>query len=188
MNSDRVLLVVNMQVGLVADPPQGIPAASTVRANVALVLKHARMAPPEHAPRIVHLRNCGETGDLDEEGTPTWELLYPPHDGELVMNKRKGNAFAGTGLAEIVPVDAEVVVVGVMSDYSVKSTCRAALKRGNTVLLIRDAHGTYDHQELTENGRFTPAHEISAQVEEELDKAGAIVLDMSYLPGLFDGR
>ncbi|KAJ6488971.1 Isochorismatase hydrolase [Mycena sanguinolenta] len=187
----RVLLVLNMQVGLVADPPRGIgiPAAPAVRANVAQVLKHARLAAPrEYAPLIVHLRNCGDAGDPDEEGTSGWELMNLPQDGELVIDTRKGNAFAGTELGEIVPVDAEVVVVGVMSEYSVKSSCRAALQRGNTVLLIRGAHGTYDHKELTENGRFTSAHKISTLVEEELDKAGAIVLDMSYMSGLFDGR
>ncbi|KAF7375678.1 Streptothricin hydrolase [Mycena sanguinolenta] len=189
MSPHRVLLVLNMQVGLAADPPRGIPAAATVRANVARVLQHARMAvPQERAPRIVHMRNCGEAGGPDEEGTSEWELLDAPQDGEFLIDKRKGNAFDGTELGEIVPVDAEVVVVGVMSEYSVKSTCRAALQRGNTVLLISGAHGTYDHKELTEHRRFTPAHQISAQVEEELDKAGAIVLDMSYVPGLFDDR
>ncbi|KAJ6522289.1 Isochorismatase-like protein [Mycena capillaripes] len=186
MASRRVLLVLNLQIGLISDPPQGIPAAQTVRENVDLILDHARRA--EHAPRIIHFRNCGEPGDPDEEGTPTWELAHEPLPGELVLDKRKTNAFSGTTLSELVAPDAEVVVVGLMSEYSVKSTCRAALLRGNTVLLMRGAHGTYDHKELVEGGRLTPADKISAQVEEELDKAGAIILDMKYLPGLFEGR
>ncbi|KAJ7240168.1 Isochorismatase hydrolase [Mycena haematopus] len=181
MTSHRVLLVLNIQIGLISDPP-----LATVRDNVALVLHQARSASP--APRIIHFRNCGEPGDPDERGTRTWELLHPPRPGEEVLDKCKSNAFAGTGLGELVASDAEVVVVGLLSEYSVRSTCKAALERGNTVLLIRGAHGTHDHKELTENGRFTPAEKISAQVEEELDKAGAIILDMGYLPGLFEGR
>ncbi|KAF8143471.1 Isochorismatase-like protein [Mycena galopus ATCC 62051] len=186
MTSHRVLLVLNVQVGLVSDPPQGIPAAHTVRENISLVLQWAREA--QHSPRIIHFRNCGEAGEPDQEGTPNWNLLHQPLPGEDLLDKRKTNAFSGTTLGELVPPDAEVVVVGLMSEYSVKSTCKAALLRGNSVLLIRGAHGTYNHQELTENGRFTPAEKISAQVEEELDKAGAIVLDMEDLPGLFEGR
>ncbi|KAJ7642623.1 Isochorismatase-like protein [Mycena polygramma] len=186
MTSRRVLLVLNLQLGLIADPPQGIPAARTVRANIDLVLAHARHA--EHTPQIIHFRNCGEVGEPDEEGTPTWELLHAPLPGELLIDKRKTNAFLGTKLGELVAPDAEVVVVGLMSEYSVRATCRAALLRGNTVLLMRGAHGTYDHTELVEGGRVTRGEKISAQVEEELDKAGAIILDMNYLPGLFDGR
>jgi hypothetical protein len=53
---------------------------------------------------------------------------------------------------------------------------------------MRGAHGTYDHQELIDGGRLTTAEKISTQVEEELDKAGAMILDMKYLPGLFEGR
>ncbi|KAJ6468641.1 Isochorismatase-like protein [Mycena vitilis] len=187
MTSRRVLLVLNLQLGLIADPPQGIPAADTVRANIELVLAHARRAEPENTPQIIHLRTCGEAGEPDEEGAPAWELLHAPLPGELLIDKRKTNAFLGTNLGELIAPDAEIVVVGLMSEYSVRATCRAALLRGNTVLLMRGAHGTYDHTELVD-GRVTRGEKISAQVEEELDRAGAIVLDMNYLPGLFDGR
>ncbi|KAJ7108905.1 Isochorismatase-like protein [Mycena crocata] len=179
--TSRVLLVVNVQVGLISSIP-----STTVGDNIALVLEHARRA--EHAPRIIHIRNGGEAGEPDEEGTSSWELLNAPLPGELLLDKRKSNAFFGTNLAELVGPDAEVVVIGLLSEYSIKSTCREALARGNTVLLIRGAHGTYDHVELVEGGRLTPADKISAKVEDDLDKLGAIVLDMKYLPGLFDGR
>ncbi|KAJ7107016.1 Isochorismatase-like protein [Mycena epipterygia] len=182
--TSRVLLVMNVQVGLVAELPP--VTAATVRKNVALVLEQARRA--EHSPRIIHIRNAGDPGEPDEEGTPTWELLHAPIPGELLIDKRKSNAFAGTNLAELVAPDAELVVVGLMSEYSIKSTCRAALLRGNTVLLMQSAHGTCNHVELVEGGRVTTADKISARVEEELDKAGAIILEMKYLPGLFDGR
>ncbi|KAJ7816542.1 hypothetical protein B0H14DRAFT_2844731 [Mycena olivaceomarginata] len=176
MTSHRVLLVLNIQVGLIADPPQGIPAARHVRENVATVLEQARCA--SHPPRIIHCRSCGDPGDLDEKGTPTWELLHAPRSGEFVIDCRKTDAFMGTALGELIAPDAELVV----------STCRAALRRGNTVLLMHGAHGTHDHTVIADGGRFTPGENISARVEEELDKAGAMILDMKYLPGLFEGR
>ncbi|KAK7055981.1 streptothricin hydrolase [Favolaschia claudopus] len=189
MSAHRALLVLNQQVGFISDPPQGIPAARTVRQNIGLVLEQARLASSsEQAPRIIHFRNCGEKGDLDEEGTPTWELLHAPQPGETVMNIRKSNAFSNPALEDLIAPEAEIVVVGLMSEYAIKSTCRAALARGNTVLLIRGAHGTYDHREITESGRLTPAHKISDQVEADLDDAGVMVLDMKYLSGIFEGR
>ncbi|KAJ7318797.1 Isochorismatase-like protein [Mycena albidolilacea] len=186
MTSHRVLLVLNIQVGLIADPPQGIPAARLVRENVATVLEQARCA--SHPPRIIHCRSCGDPGDIDEKGTQTWELLHAPRSGEFVVDCRKTNAFMGTALGELIAPDAELVVVGLMSEYAVKSTCRAALRRGNTVLLMRGAHGTHDHTVIADGGRFTPGENISARVEEELDRAGAMILDMKYLSGLFEGR
>ncbi|KAJ7503233.1 Isochorismatase-like protein [Mycena galericulata] len=195
--TSRVLLVINAQVGHLASDAPGsvlggpgpIPHAPAIRDNIALVLAHARAAPADADVTVIHLRNAGDPGDPDAEGSPGWALLHAPLPGEPVVDKRKSNAFAGTRLAELVAPDAEVVVVGLMSEYSIKSTCSAALQRGNTVLLMRGAHGTYDHVELVDGpGRLTPAEKISAQVEDELDRAGAMVLDMKYLPGLFEGR
>ncbi|KAJ7618069.1 Isochorismatase-like protein [Roridomyces roridus] len=183
----RTLLVLGYQAGFVAAPPMGIPSASIVTANIDLVLTSARQAPPDSI-RIIHVRNTGDPGDPDAQGTPTRELVHPPLPGELVLDKEKSNAFTGTELAELITPDEEIVVVGLLSDYSVKHTCRGALERGNTVILIRGAHGTYDHLEIGEGGRFTPAARISARVEEELDEAGVMILDMKYLPDIFEGR
>ncbi|KAJ7057497.1 hypothetical protein C8F01DRAFT_1256761 [Mycena amicta] len=84
--------------------------------------------------------------------------------------------------------EAEIFVVRVLSEYSIKSTIKAALGRENTVILMRGAHGTYDHVELANHGNVTPEDKIVAQVEEQLDQAGAMILDMELLPNLFDGR
>ncbi|KAF7327061.1 Isochorismatase domain-containing protein [Mycena kentingensis (nom. inval.)] len=183
----NVLLLLNVQVGLVLDPASAIPNASPVRENIARVLAAARRA-AEHKPHIIHVRNCGEAGEPDEEGKPSWNLVLTPLAGEDVVDKKKSNAFSGTPLDEMIHPDAEIVVVGLMTEYSVKSTCKAAMARGNTVILMHGAHGTYDHVELANNGLVTRADKIVAQIEEELDIAGAMVLDMDLLPGVFDGR
>nr|GAT60579.1 predicted protein [Mycena chlorophos] len=190
-----VLLLLNVQRGLLLDPDTRIPDAEPVLDNIRRVLLAARSAAPEVRPRIIHLRNSGEAGEPDEEGTASWGLV-PLHDaaagttglpaGEVVVDKKKSNAF--TVLDELISPDVEIVVVGVLSEYSVKSTIKAALGRGNSVILMRGAHGTYPHVELANNGNVTPAEKIVAQVEEELDLAGAMVLDMELLPNLFEGR
>ncbi|KAJ8518465.1 hypothetical protein ONZ45_g4464 [Pleurotus djamor] len=139
-------------------------------------------------PLIIHVRNTGDQGEPDEPNTPGWHLAFQPKPGEYVIDKLKNNAFAGTSLGEIVRPDAEMVVVGMQSDFCVRATCSAALGRGNEVLLIKGAHATYDRIEVWYGGRITPASRVEVEVENELEEAGVIVLDMKDVSGIFNGR
>ncbi|TFY66598.1 hypothetical protein EVG20_g4489 [Dentipellis fragilis] len=164
----RALLIVDAQVAMLADPPQGVPEAEAVKANIQCILAAARDATPPPPDRA------------------RWELVWPPLPGEPVIDKHKNNAFAGTRLAELIPNDAEIVVVGLQSDFCIRATCSAALGRGNEVLLIRGAHATYDRHEVWAGGGVTPASFIERDIESELEEAGVALLDMTDVPGVFD--
>jgi len=170
-----VLLLLDIQVSMLAPPPIGVPASGSVR----------NTHPP---PLIVHVRNNGDVGDPDERNSDGWQLIFPPLPSELIIDKRKNNAFAGTELGDVVPSTAEIVVAGFQTDYSIRATCSAALGRGNEVLLIREAHATYDRIEVLHGGGVTSADKIQAEVEAELEEAGVHLLEMKDLPGLFTGR
>ncbi|KAF8149033.1 Isochorismatase-like protein [Crassisporium funariophilum] len=182
----RVLLLLDIQVAMLAAPPVGVPASSTVRTNLSRILAHARAAHPP--PLIVHVRNSGDSGDPDEPDADGWQLIFPPLSGEIVIDKRKNNAFAGTTLDKVIPPTAEIVVAGFQTDYSIRATCSAALGRGNEVLLIKGAHATYDRIEVLHGGGITPACRIEAEIEAELEEAGVHLLDMKDLPNLFTDR
>ncbi|KAJ7016160.1 Isochorismatase-like protein [Mycena alexandri] len=182
----RVLLCLDVQVGVLSDPPLGVPSSHALRENIALVLARARAA--QHPPLIIHVRNTGDFGELDEPHTPGWQLAHTPLPHEPVIDKRKNNAFAGTKLGELISPDAEVVIVGLQSDFSVRATCSAALGRGNEVLMIRGAHGTYDRLEVLYGGGVTGAAQIEAEIEGELEEAGVNLLDMNDLGAIFDDR
>lgn len=184
--SCRVLLLLDIQLGMLADPPGGVPSSQSIKENIARILNEARTARP--LPLIVHVRNMGDTGEPDEPNTPGWQLIFPPLPHELVIDKLKNNAFAGTKLGDIIPPDAEIVIAGFQTDYSVRATCSAALGRGNEVLLIKGAHGTYDRIEVLHGGGVTPAHRIEAEIEEELEEAGVHLLEMKDVPGIFTNR
>lgn len=183
---DRVLLLLDIQVSMLAPPPIGVPASSAVRDNLAHILTQARSAHPP--PLIVHVRNNGDAGDPDENNTDGWQLIFPPLPSEIVIDKRKNNAFAGTELGDVIPCTAEIVVAGFQTDYSIRATCSAALGRGNEVLLIREAHATYDRIEVLNGGGVTSADRIEAEIEAELEEAGVHLLEMKDLPGLFTDR
>ncbi|KDQ24957.1 hypothetical protein PLEOSDRAFT_52213 [Pleurotus ostreatus PC15] len=184
--SGHVLLLLDVQAGLLSSPPLGVPSSSALRHNISLILHHARAASPP--PLIIHVRNCGDPGDPDDPVSPGFGLVFPPLPHEPVIDKRKNNAFAGTELGSLIRHDAELVVVGLQSDFCVRATCWAALGRGNEVLLIKEAHGTYNRIEAWYGGSVTPAHRIEAEVETELEDAGVVLLDMKDLKELFTGR
>jgi nicotinamidase-related amidase len=171
-------------------PPIGVPASATVHHNLSILLESARRAATESpsSPLIIHVRNNGDKGDPDEPFSSGWELIFPPLPNEIVIDKRKNNAFAGTSLSEVIPPEAEIVVAGFQTDYSIRATCSAALGRKNEVLLIRGAHATYDRIEVLHGGGTTPAHMIEAEIEAELEEAGVHLLDMKDVEGIFENR
>ncbi|KAG6372170.1 Isochorismatase-like protein [Boletus reticuloceps] len=180
----RILLLIDVQVNLLRDPEQGgVPSAHTVRQNIQSILTQARSE--KHPPRIIHVRNNGEPNDPDESNTPGWQLYFAPLPHEPVVDKKKNNAFAGTQLGDLIPKSAEVIVIGMQSDYCVRATCSAALGRGNEVFLIKGAHATLDRNEIWNDGTVTEAHVIEAEIEAELEEAGVIILDMKDLPDLY---
>ncbi|KAJ7830418.1 Isochorismatase-like protein [Mycena olivaceomarginata] len=182
----RVLLCLDIQAGVLSKPPRGVPSAGVLRRNLGQVLAAARAATPP--PLIIHVRNTGEFGDVDAPHTPGWQLVHTPLPHEPVVDKRKNNAFAGSKLGELIPPDAEIVIVGLQSDFSVRATCSAALGRGNEVLLIHGAHGTYDRIEVLYGGGVTSAAQIENDIEGELQEAGVHLLDMKDLNAIFHDR
>ncbi|KAF9231367.1 Isochorismatase-like protein [Melanogaster broomeanus] len=183
----RVLLLLDVQRNMLRDPEKGgVPCALTIRRNIERILGKARSE--KYPPRIIHVRNSGEPGDPDEPNTPGWQLFFPPLPHELVLDKKKSNAFAGTQLGDLIPRNAEVIAIGMQSDYCVRATCKAALARGNEVILIRGAHATLDRNEIWNAGSVTKSHVIEADIETELEDAGVNVLDMKDLPDLFTDR
>ncbi|KAJ2926917.1 hypothetical protein H1R20_g10196, partial [Candolleomyces eurysporus] len=116
------------------------------------------------------------------------QLIFDPLPNEVVIDKRKNNAFAGTTLGSYVAPDAEVVVVGFQTDFSVRATCSAALGRGNEVILLKEAHATFDRIEVLHGGGITPAAAIEAEIEAELEEAGVHIFEMRDLRGIFEDR
>jgi len=182
----HVLIMLDVQKNMLADPPMGVPNAQLMRSNIWQVLQAAREAQPP--PLIVHIRNVGDAGEPDAPGTEGFELYFKTLPGEHVIDKVKNNAFTSVALGELIAEDAEIVVVGMQSDFCVRATCSSALGRGNDVLLIKGAHATYDRLEVLHGGGYTKAKQIESEIEAELEEAGVVLLDMKDVPGIFSDR
>ncbi|MET9267419.1 isochorismatase family protein [Amycolatopsis sp. NPDC004079] len=154
-----VLLLIDVQNNMLL-PPTPVPDADRVAAAISRVLERARAA----GAQVVHIRNNGTGDDPDVPGTSGWALVHEVRPGEHVVDKQTPDSFADTPLGSLLPESAPLVVAGMQSDFCVRATSLAALKRGHEVTLVQDAHATYDDE--------LPAAEESARVDEELSAAG----------------
>jgi nicotinamidase-related amidase len=85
------------------------------------------------------------------------------------VDKLEMDAFAGTGLAELIAPGSTLVIAGLASDYCIRATTLSALRRGCPVQLVSGAHAAYDDDE--------PAGVISRKAENDVAAAGAKLVD-----------
>jgi len=101
----------------------------------------ARRAHAAGAPVVVVQH---EGNGEPERGTPGWELAegLEPLEGAHVVAKSFRDAFAGTGLADLLRSlgVTRLVVTGVHSDYCVQMTALSAVVRGFDLTLVSDGH------------------------------------------------
>ncbi len=144
----QCLIVVDMQQGFLHGV-HAIPDTTRLIDRVSWLLSHARQA----GALVVHLQNDGAVGAIDEPDTPGWNLCLAPNtssDNEVVLRKTDDDGFTGTGLKELLESRGvrRVAIAGVLSEMCVSATARGALACGLSVVLPRDAHGTYDLEDI----------------------------------------
>jgi len=148
------LLVIDMQNDLV-------DALSSERRDdlLAAISELLRDARANRTP-VVYVRH-NEDGPL-RFGTPPWEIAasVAPLPGEPIVEKRFGDAFQETDLANVLTdrgID-ELLVCGMQSDFCVVATVRGAMKRGYGVTLVENAHATYASDGKTEREIIDELH------------------------------
>jgi nicotinamidase-related amidase len=130
-----VLLVVDVQVGVVAQAWE----AQRVVANVATSVARAR----ERGVPVVWVQHGDEELKPD---TPAWQWVpeLTPAPGEPLVHKRFNSAFEQTTLAdELESLGAtHIVLAGAATNWCIRATAYGALDRGYDLTLVSDAHTT----------------------------------------------
>jgi nicotinamidase-related amidase len=141
------LLIVDAQRGLL-DGETAIPNAGIIVERLSEILAAARSS----SATIIHLQNDGAPGTIDEPQTAGWfiHLDLTPKQNEVVLRKTSDDGFENTELESILTLMnvTRVAVAGLLSEMCVSATIRGALKRGFEVVLVQDAHGTYDLDDI----------------------------------------
>ncbi len=133
--SRAVLLVIDFQVGVVADAWE----ASRVCANIARAVERARA---QDVP-VIWVQH---EHDKMPRGSPQWQFApeLVPAASESCVYKRYTSVFEETPLeGELARLGAtHLVVAGAMSTWCVRAAAYAALDRGYDLTLVKDAHTT----------------------------------------------
>ena len=144
--SKDILIVVDMQAGLLDGPPKHDLAGVIQRINALSAMVRQK------GGLVVWIRHCGKAGDGFEPGGTGWaflpELVREP--GDLVVEKTLNDAFAGTALHDTLQRGApdQLLVAGWATNSCVDSTIRSAISRDYNVVVVSDGHTLSDRPHL----------------------------------------
>jgi len=148
MVMSTALLIIDMQLGNFLEP-HPVHEGDRLLKRVQSLIAKARSA---QIP-IFYVQNSGGEGDPDEYGTPGWEVHPSIKTGpnDFMVQKGSPDAFHETNLQEGLKSDGimRLVVAGLQTEYCVDTTCRRAYSLGYEVVLVRDAHSTWDSGRLS---------------------------------------
>ena len=141
--ADACVVVIDMQNEYL-DGPVALPDARAAITHTQSLLSKARDA----GSSVFHVAHKGRAGSLFDRDAERGRIVdeLTPLAGEAVIEKALPNAFAGTGLANLITETGrkDVIVVGFMTHMCVSSTARAALDLGFRVTIDAEACATRD--------------------------------------------
>ena len=144
MSANTALLVIDVQVGLMKDAYRRDEVLQTINS----LLERARAS---ETPVIYVQHDDAPGGDL-EANTPGWQLhpAIAPRADEVVVRKASPDAFYQTRLQEELEARGvkRLVIVGGQTECCIDATARRAVSQGYNVLLVSDAHTTFDNKTL----------------------------------------
>ena len=141
--SDIALLIIDMQVGNFSE-------ANPVYKGNELLTKIKRLVTKGRSSQIpiIFVQNNGGSGDPDEYGTSGWEIhpSIAPVEGEVVVQKTTPDSFHKTNLHQELESRGikKLIIAGLQTEYCVDTTCRRAFTLDYEVILVSDAHSTWD--------------------------------------------
>lgn len=145
MNEKTVLLIIDVQVGIVERESSHVFNSEKLLSNINEIISDARL---REIP-ILYVQ------DLDVAPQDSKEFqIHPaiaPKEGDRVIQKIATDAFHGTNLhEELQAIGANhIVIVGCKTEYCVDTTCRRATTLGYDVTLVADAHSTTANKVLS---------------------------------------
>jgi len=102
---------------------------------------------------IIYVQNTGGKGDPDEYGTPGWEIhpTVASRKEDAVIEKDTPDAFHKTTLHQKLKSKriGRLVIAGLQTEYCIDTTCRRAYSLGYDIILVKDAHSTWNSPSLT---------------------------------------
>ena len=145
--SDTAFLIIDMQVGNFSEHDPVYKANEPLVKVKNLIVKARSAEIP-----IIYVQNNGGDGDPDEYGSPEWEVhpTIEPTEGDVVIQKQTPDAFHETSLHHELSSRQikRLIIAGLQTEYCIDTTCRRAFTFAYDVVLVKDAHSTWDSSPL----------------------------------------
>ena len=138
-NENTALLIIDVQTGF-TDNEQAVHQADAMLTRIRGLIDGAHQA---DVP-VVYVRH-------DEEPEIDWPIhpTIAPREDEMVIGKMTPDSFHETDLKQTLEQLGvqKLVIAGFQSEYCISTTSRRAAELGYDVVLVQDAHSTFDGEE-----------------------------------------
>ena len=124
--------------------PQPVYRGDAVRSIIRTLIHRARA---QNVP-VIYMQHCGGPGEPDEPGTTGW-VIHPdlaPAEDDVVLKKQTPDSFHQTQLVNVLTKRnvSRLIIAGMQTEFCIDTTCRRACSLGYQVILVADAHSTFD--------------------------------------------
>lgn len=144
VNNKTALLIIDVQVGMFTYDNGSLYSGKKVLDNIYSLLDKARLS---KTPVIFIQHNGSEEGDFGR-GKSSWKIhpKIAPLESEKVIEKTTCDSFNKTVLQEELEKQGieKLVIVGMQTEFCVDTTVRRAFSMGYDIVLVKDAHSTFD--------------------------------------------
>ena len=149
MPSNTALIIIDVQIGIIADPDYPIYDAAKLLTNIRSLIDKA------HASDIpvIYIQHTEKDGEGLGKGNSGW-FIHPdisPGEEDIVIVKTTPDAFHNTNLLDVLHKleVGKLVIAGLQTEYCIDTTCRRAFSLGYKTILAKDAHSTADSASLS---------------------------------------
>jgi nicotinamidase-related amidase len=150
MKEHSAVLIIDVQAGMFTSSIiSPVHKGDEILARIGSLISKARAA---QLP-VFYIRHNGGKGHPLEARTNGWHIhpTIAPADGDVVVDKLTPDSFKNTFLDDELQSRKvkKLIVTGIQTEYCVDTTCRRAFSLGYEVVLISDAHSTWNTDVLS---------------------------------------
>lgn len=147
MQSNTALLIIDVQAAMFVENDPVYQGEALLTKLVKLIYG-ARVA----GVPVIYIQHCSNADDDLKIGSPGWAIhtTIAPLSDDLIVQKHHPDSFQDTILqSELERRNIiQLILAGIQTEYCVDTTCRRAYSLGYNVVLVQDAHSTWNSNAL----------------------------------------
>jgi aminoglycoside 6'-N-acetyltransferase len=149
-SADTALLIIDVQVGMFTEPDYPAYQEQTLLTNLSTLIEKARTS----GIPVIYVQHSEShpQAPLWPEGSG-WPIhpAIAPQPSETIVHKKTPDSFYNTTLQQELESRGikRLVIAGMQTEYCVDTTTRQAFSRGYDLVIVTDAHTTYNSAHLT---------------------------------------